>query len=174
MALPVAGSRKELSKRMNDVAASGAGRAGQRVTSVALQPLSADECWEHLHAHQLGRIAIVVAGLPKIFPVNYAAGEGAIVFRSDPGSKLAHGPGSPACFEVDDYNPSSGIGWSVMVTGPLEDITSADDPVSARLRSLGVEPLAPGRHLHWLALRADEVSGRIFRSGWAIPGAFLG
>jgi hypothetical protein len=61
-----------------------------------------------------------------------------------------------------------------MVTGLLEDITAADDPVSARLRSLGVEPLAPGRHLHWLALRADNVSGRTFRSGWAIPGAFLG
>jgi hypothetical protein len=43
-----------------------------------------------------------------------------------------------------------------------------------RLRSLGVEPLAPGRHLHWLAPRADEVTGRTFRSGWAIPGAFLG
>ena len=159
---------------MNDSAAGGAGRAGQRTASMALQTLSDDECWEHLHAHRFGRIAIVVAGLPKIFPVNYAAGDGAIVFRSDPGSKLVHGPGSPACLEVDDYNPSSGIGWSVMVTGPLEDITGADDPISARLRSLGVEPLAPGRRLHWLALHAEEVSGRTFRSGWAIPGAFLG
>ena len=159
---------------MNDLANGGAGRAGQRAASVALETLSDDECWEHLHAHQLGRIAILVAALPRIFPVNYVADEGAIVFRSDPGSKLVHGPGSPACFEVDDYNPSSGIGWSVMVTGLLEDITAADDPVSARLRSLGVEPLAPGRHLHWLALRADNVSGRTFRSGWAIPGAFLG
>jgi nitroimidazol reductase NimA-like FMN-containing flavoprotein (pyridoxamine 5'-phosphate oxidase superfamily) len=159
---------------MNEPSAGGAGRAGQRAVSVALQELSDDECWEHLHSHQLGRIAIVVAGLPRIFPVNYAAGEGAIVFRSDPGSKLVHGPGSPACFEVDGYNRSSGVGWSVMVTGRLEDITGAADPVSVRLRSLSVEPLAPGRHLHWLALRADGVSGRIFRSGWAIPGAFLG
>ena len=159
---------------MKDAAAGGAGRAGQRSTSVALQTLSDNECWEHLHAHQLGRIAILVAALPRIFPVNYAAGDGAIVFRSDPGSKLVHGPGSPACFEIDDYNPSSGVGWSVMVTGLLEDITGADDLISARLRSLSVEPLAPGRHLHWLALHADEVSGRTFRSGWAIPGAFLG
>jgi uncharacterized protein len=159
---------------MNDMAAGGAGRAGQRAASVAVQTLSEDECWEHLCAHQLGRIAIVVEGLPKIFPVNYSAGEGAIVFRSDPGSKLVHGPGSPACFEVDEYSPGSGIGWSVMVSGRLEDITGADDPISARLRSLGVEPLAPGRHLHWLALRADEVTGRTFRSGWAIRGSFFG
>jgi uncharacterized protein len=141
---------------------------------VVLQTLTDDECWAHLYAHQLGRIAIVVEGLPKVFPVNYAAGEGAIVFRSDPGSKVVHGPGSPACFEVDDYNPSSGVGWSVMVTGLLEDVTDADDPGSARLRSLAVEPMAPGRHLHWLALRADEVSGRTFHSGWAIPGAYFG
>ncbi len=159
---------------MNDAPAGGTGRAGQRTSSVALQALSEDECWAHLQGHQLGRIAIVVGGLPRVFPVNYAAGEGAIVFRSDPGSKLVHGPGSPACFEIDDYSPASGVGWSVVVSGRLEDITDADDPVSARLRSLPVEPLAPGRHLHWLALRADEISGRTFRSGWTIPGAFLG
>ena len=151
---------------MNDVSASGAARA--------LQTLSEDECWAHLHEHHLGRIAIVVARVPKIFPINYASGEGAIVFRSDSGSKLMHGPGSAACFEIDGYIPASGVGWSVMVSGPLDDITGADDPVSARLRSLAVEPMAPGRHLHWLALRADEVSGRSFLRGWAIPGSFLG
>jgi len=173
-ALSVIGSRPQPSKRMKDLANGDVGRAGQRTASVGLETLSDDDCWEHLFSHRLGRIAIVVAGFPQIFPVNYVAGGGAIVFRSDPGSKLAHGPGALACFEVDEYNPSSGLGWSVMVTGLLEDITDGDDPDSARLLSLSVEPLAPGKHRHWLALRPGKVSGRAFRSGWAIPGAFLG
>ena len=151
---------------MNETSAGGAGRL--------LQTLTDAECWAHLVEHHLGRIAIVVGGVPKIFPINYAAGDNAIVFRSDAGTKLMHGPGSLACFEIDGYIPASGVGWSVVVSGPLDDITGLDDPGSARLRSLSVEPMAPGRYLHWLALRADEVSGRTFLRGWAIPGSRLG
>ncbi|MEP6752145.1 MAG: pyridoxamine 5'-phosphate oxidase family protein [Candidatus Dormiibacterota bacterium] len=150
------------------------GRAGLTPASANLVALSHAECWALLRSHSLGRLAIVVDGRPRIFPVNYAAGDAAVVFRTEAGTKLQNGPGSAACFEIDDYNPGTSIAWSVMVGGILEDITEADDERSRALRRLDVEPVAPGARRHWLALIPNEVSGRSFRGGWVVPGHYLG
>jgi nitroimidazol reductase NimA-like FMN-containing flavoprotein (pyridoxamine 5'-phosphate oxidase superfamily) len=136
--------------------------------------LTEEDCWHYLQAHELGRLAIVIGGRPQIFPVNYAAGEKAIVFRTEPGSKLAHGPGSVACFEIDGYDPHAREGWSVTAVGPLEEITDAEDARSLSLRQLRLHPLAPGARLHWIALNTEKVTGRHFSAGWLIPGVFLG
>jgi len=48
-----------------------------------------------------------------IFPVNYALDEGAVVFRTDPGSKLdAMAGGARVQFAVDE---GSRTGWSMVV-----------------------------------------------------------
>jgi nitroimidazol reductase NimA-like FMN-containing flavoprotein (pyridoxamine 5'-phosphate oxidase superfamily) len=150
------------------------GRAGARASSPGVLELSEEECWTHLRAQRLGRLAIVMESHPQIFPVNYATGEKAVVFRTDPGGKLAHGPGSVACFEIDGYDSHSREGWSVTAVGPLEDITTADDAPNRALRELHVDPLAPGARLHWIALHAEKVTGRRFAAGWVVPGVFFG
>jgi nitroimidazol reductase NimA-like FMN-containing flavoprotein (pyridoxamine 5'-phosphate oxidase superfamily) len=152
----------------------GLGRAGQLPASANLLTLSDGDCWSLLRTHNLGRLAIVIEGRPRIFPVNYAAAEDAIVFRTEPGAKLQHGPGAAACFEIDDYDERTSVAWSVMVVGALNDITDAKDERGRRLRRVAVETMAPGQKLHWLALNADEVSGRSFRGGWMVPGRYLG
>jgi uncharacterized protein len=150
------------------------GRAGLKPATANMLTLSDEECWSLLQNHNLGRLAIVIEGRPRIFPVNYAAAEDKIVFRTEPGAKLLHGPGSAACFEIDDFNQRTSMAWSVMVVGVLEDITDASDKRSRGLRLLAVEPVAPGDRRHWLVLNADEVSGRSFRGGWGVPGHYLG
>jgi uncharacterized protein len=150
------------------------GRAGLTPASVNVLTLSDDDCWSLLRTHNLGRLAIVIEGRPRIFPVNYATAADAVVFRTEPGAKLQYGPGSAACFEIDDHDPGTSMAWSVMVVGILKDITDASDERSRSLRRLAVEPVAPGQKLHWLALNADEVSGRSFRGGWIVPGHYLG
>jgi nitroimidazol reductase NimA-like FMN-containing flavoprotein (pyridoxamine 5'-phosphate oxidase superfamily) len=150
------------------------GRAGFTPASARLSTLSNEECWALLRTHKLGRVSIVVEGRPRIFPVNYAAGANMVVFRTEPGAKLEHGPDAAACFEIDDHDPGSSEAWSVMVVGVLKDITDATDERSRALRRLAIEPAAPGHKLHWLALSADEVSGRSFRGGWIVPGHYLG
>jgi nitroimidazol reductase NimA-like FMN-containing flavoprotein (pyridoxamine 5'-phosphate oxidase superfamily) len=150
------------------------GRAGLTPASVNALTLSDDDCWSLLRTHNLGRLAIVIEGRPRILPMNYAAAADAVVFRTEPGAKLQYGPGSAACFEIDDYDPGTSMAWSVMVVGLLKDITDASDERSRSLRRLAVEPVAPGQKLHWLALNADEVSGRSFRGGWIVPGHYLG
>jgi nitroimidazol reductase NimA-like FMN-containing flavoprotein (pyridoxamine 5'-phosphate oxidase superfamily) len=152
----------------------GLGRAGLTPASANVLLLSNEECWSLLRTHKLGRLAIVIEGRPRIFPVNYAAAEEAVVFRTEPGAKLQHGPGSAACFEIDDYDQGTSMAWSVMVVGVLKDITDANDEGSQGLRRLAVEPVAPGQRFHWLALDADEVSGRSFRGGWIVPGHYFG
>jgi|ERR1700674_4680145 len=150
------------------------GRAGLKTASANVLILPEDECWSLLRDHKIGRLAIVFEGRPRIFPINYAAADNALVFRTEPGAKLTHGPGSAACFEIDEYDQPDSTVWSVMVVGSLQDITDADDERSRALRRLPVEPAAPGTRLHWLALSADEVTGRRFRGGWIVPGQYLG
>jgi uncharacterized protein len=145
------------------------GRAGQRSASAGLLELSTADCWAHLRGRGFGRLALVVDGVPRVFPMNYATAEDVVVFRTEPGAKLRHGPGSLACLEVDGYDPREALGWSVMATGRLEDITDADDERSVRLRGLPLVPSAPGERRHWLALEVTEVSGRFFRRGWLGP-----
>jgi len=150
------------------------GRAGLTPATANVLSLSDEDCWALLRSHDLGRVAIVIDGQPRIFPVNYAAGANTLVFRTAPGTKLQRGPGTAACFEIDDYDQRTSMAWNVMVVGVLRDITDATDERSRRLRRLAVEPVAPGQKLHWLALNADEVSGRSFRGGWIVPGHYLG
>ncbi len=150
------------------------GRAGRAPVTANVVILSEEDCWSLLRNHNLGRLAIVVEGRPRIFPVNYAAAEAVVVFRTEPGAKLKHGPGSAACFEIDGHDQGTSMAWSVMVVGVLEDVTDGDDERSRGLRRLPAEPAAPGNRLHWLALNADEVSGRSFRGGWMVPGQYFG
>lgn len=150
------------------------GRAGLTAASANALALSDEDCWSLLRTHNLGRLAIVIEDRPRIFPVTYAAAEDTVVFRTQPGAKLQYGPGSAACFEIDEYDQRTSTAWSVMVVGVLKEITVANDALSRRLRRLDVEPVAPGQKLHWLALIADEVSGRSFRGGWIVPGHYLG
>src|ERR1700680_1925788 len=103
------------------------GRGGLKTASANVLILPEDECWALLRNHNVGRLAVVIDGGPRIFPINYAAADNALVFRTEPGAKREHGPGSVACFEIDEYDQSDSSAWSVMVVGDLEDITDAED-----------------------------------------------
>jgi len=144
------------------------GRSGQSLPQ-PLAPLTEQECWQLLRHQTLGRVAVVVDGRPEIFPVNYRSGDGAVVFRTAPGAKLANAPMRQSCLEIDGFDERTGSGWSVMVHGTISEITDAADQRAATLLELPVQPLAPGERRHWLALYADRVTGRRFTSGWLAP-----
>jgi hypothetical protein len=67
-----------------------------------------------------------------------------------------------AAFEIDDADRDGAWGWSVVAQGPAFDVTESLDEFSALLRSLPVEPWAPGVKEHWLKLTATRLSGRRF------------
>jgi nitroimidazol reductase NimA-like FMN-containing flavoprotein (pyridoxamine 5'-phosphate oxidase superfamily) len=128
-----------------------------------LEEIPDAECLEILGQHRLGRIAIVVDGQPQIFPVNYAMSGRIVAIRTAAGSKLSHAPGSKVSFEIDGYDSSAGIGWSVMVQGGAVDATEAFDDVSWAARAAAPWPLAPGAKPHRIAIEPSKITGRRFR-----------
>ena len=128
-----------------------------------LEEILETECLEILGQHSLGRIAIVVDGQPQIFPVNYAMSGRIIAFRTAAGSKLSHAPTSKVSFEIDEYDSSVGVGWSVMVQGVAVDATDAFDDVSWAARAAAPWPLAPGAKPYRIAIEPSKITGRRFR-----------
>ena len=127
------------------------------------EPIADQECLSLLGLHRLGRVALDVDGRPQVFPVNYALSGRVVVFRTAPGTKLANAPMSHVAFEIDDYDLTTGVGWSVMVKGIAYEITDALDHDSVEARRQLVQPMAPGQRDRWVAIRPDEITGRRFR-----------
>ena len=128
-----------------------------------IEVLSSDECFLLLRSRELGRIAFSIEGQPEVFPINYAMEGEIVVFRTASGTKLDHVPKARLAFEVDDWDPKLGIGWSVVVKGLAEEVTGNLGRTAEHIRKAPVHPVAPGERWHWLAIQPAEVSGRRFQ-----------
>jgi len=124
--------------------------------------LGEQHCQHLLASKNIGRIAFSVQGEPEIFPVNYAADGSTVVFRTGEGTKLQLAVMLRVAFEVDDWDDATGAGWSVVIKGVAEEITSGIDPFAMALRSRPVVPLAPGAREYWIAVYPGEITGRRF------------
>jgi len=121
--------------------------------------MTIEECRTLLGRRHLGRLAFVDGDLPLILPVNYVLDDGAVIFRTDAGSKLdAAVRGAPVAFEVDGVNELDQTGWSVLARGHAESVT--DPAVLDRLRALPLVPWAPGAKPHYVRVNAADVTGR--------------
>jgi nitroimidazol reductase NimA-like FMN-containing flavoprotein (pyridoxamine 5'-phosphate oxidase superfamily) len=118
-----------------------------------------------LAADDVGRLAVISGGAPVILPVNYALDGEDVVFRTAPGTKLDAASRSPACFEIDSFERATRHGWSVVVSGRLEEVDERDHGRLARLRDLDVSPWAEGEKDHWLRLVPSRVTGRRVGAG---------
>jgi nitroimidazol reductase NimA-like FMN-containing flavoprotein (pyridoxamine 5'-phosphate oxidase superfamily) len=130
------------------------------VQDVQLREIAREDCLALLAGTSVGRLAFVDGDWPVILPVNYAVDGETIVFRTDPGLKLATVPLRKVAFEVDDVDPDTGTGWSVLVRGHTFEITRAIDRRSTIRLDLPVHPFAPGEKGHWIQIEADEITGR--------------
>ena len=134
--------------------------ACNRLTEHALIVLPREECLTLLASHSSGRLAIGTDP-PVIRPVNYVFDDRSqsVAFRTAGGSKfhamLTHGR---AAFEIDGLDPSSHTGWSVIIAGTAEEVSSRSE--LRRVERLGLETWMPGEKPHWMRIRARTVSGR--------------
>lgn len=125
-----------------------------------LEIVPREECLALLGMGEVGRLGVVDGSHPKIFPVNYAMDGEFIVFRSDDGTKLDAGTRSPVCFEIDGLDPTNRSGWSVVVDGVLEEVTSFCSPeLLATVSATGVQPWA-GPRKRWLRIIPRRITGR--------------
>jgi nitroimidazol reductase NimA-like FMN-containing flavoprotein (pyridoxamine 5'-phosphate oxidase superfamily) len=120
--------------------------------------LSAEECYRLLATQQIGRLGVNAEHYPLIFPVNYALDREVIVMRMSDGTKLAAASHANVTFEVDEIDQRTRSGWSVLVRGLAEEVTSAHRAdLIARTEATDVAPWAPGEHGHWICRRAADV-----------------
>ncbi|HEV8165414.1 MAG TPA: pyridoxamine 5'-phosphate oxidase family protein [Actinomycetota bacterium] len=109
------------------------------------------ECHKLLAERHLGHLALTDPDGPAIFPVNYALDEGAVVFRTDPGSKLdAIAGGATVAFEVDAVDEGSRTGWSVVVRGQAAEVSEPAD--LDRLHGLPLQRWASGAKARYVTI----------------------
>lgn len=88
--------------------------------------LSYTECRSLLSVSELGRVAISTPEGPRIIPLNYTLADDSVVFRTTPYSLLGtYARNATLAFEVDDVDPATHRGWSVVAVGRasmVEDI----------------------------------------------------
>ena len=135
------------------------------MTGTRMVELDRDECYRLLKTAQLGRVAVCAPNWgPVIRPVTFRFHESSVVFRTDRGSKLtALLLSERAAFEVDAIDQHSRTGWSVIVTGLVEEVENAAE--LHRLERLGLDPWAPGDKPNWVRIRSETVSGRRIEIG---------
>lgn len=124
-----------------------------------LEILTPEQCHDLLRRSRVGRVAVTIAALPAIFPVNYAVFEGDIVFLTGDGTKLqAAVDRAVVAFQVDHFDESLGSGWSVMAVGLAQEINDPDEAAAAQ--RLGLKPFAAGDRSHFVRIQPEFVSGR--------------
>ena len=130
-----------------------------------IELIDRDECVRLLHGDVIGRLAVNDGHAPTILPVNYRMDGDCVVFRSDAGMKLDAGARAPVSFEIDQFDREHHGGWSVVVSGHLEEVDAYDSETLERVRALGVTSWAAGERSHWMRLVPSRITGRRIGTG---------
>jgi uncharacterized protein len=129
--------------------------------NTGLVVIERDECFKLLATEEVGRLAVAVGGRPEIFPVNYVVHGDGVVFRTDPGTKLAAVVRGPVCFEVDHLEKGSRTAWSVILHGRAHQVTPFDSPgLHDRTAHLALYPWTGTPKAHLIQIVPTTVTGR--------------
>ena len=123
-----------------------------------VDPLNELDCWRLLATELVGRLGVIIDGRPEIFPVNFALAGEDIIIRTDHGAKSVAALSGPVAFEVDHFDDADCSGWSVMVHGSAEVVTSRTGIPGSQNRVLKswLEAHLP----HLLRITATQITGR--------------
>ena len=134
------------------------------MSTPSIVALDRQECLRRLAGSKVGRVVHTDRALPACTPVNFGLVGEAVVFRTSVGSRLAAATtDAVVAFEVDDIDPDTCAGWSVLVTGVATAVR--DVSTLLRLEQLGLVPWAGGDRSHWVRIAIADVSGRRVGSG---------
>lgn len=100
-----------------------------------IEELGHDECLTRMATQRLGRLGVVVDGVPVVLPMRFAIDGDTVVLQTNKGAKVFHAPLNAVSFEVDHVDWAKGVGWSVLIQGIGEDISSSIDERSEALRA---------------------------------------
>lgn len=124
-----------------------------------LSQLEEAECYRLLASRAFGRLVATADALPLVVPVNFALDGRAIVLRTAPESLIARATnGAVVAFEVDDIDPVSRSGWSVVVTGVARPVREEGERL--RAAQLKLVTWVAGDRDHFVRISPGMVTGR--------------
>ena len=122
------------------------------------------EAWNLLSSVALGRLVTYFGGQLEIFPVNFVAQKGTVLFRTAEGTKLfTTVMNDKVLFEADDHTVAEG--WSVVIRGTAKMLSSAEDIREAD--QAGLMPWVATEKLRYVRVTPTEISARRFQFGAA-------
>jgi nitroimidazol reductase NimA-like FMN-containing flavoprotein (pyridoxamine 5'-phosphate oxidase superfamily) len=127
----------------------------------SVDTLAPQELLDRLASARVGRLAFSHHALPALLAMNYIVDGRELVLQTAAGPAVgaAQGRGSIVAFEVDEIDPKSNSGWSVVVTGHLREVT--EQSRSDRYARCPAFP-RDARLRHFLVITPGLVSGRWF------------
>jgi nitroimidazol reductase NimA-like FMN-containing flavoprotein (pyridoxamine 5'-phosphate oxidase superfamily) len=126
--------------------------------AAGLEILDRAECLALLRTAPLGRIVFTDQALPAVLPVNFSVWDGSLLIRTGAGGKLAAATRSAVvAFEVDEIDPDTGKGWSVVVVGRSRVVDHPAELVEAAEKA--PRTWVAGRD-HLIRIAIGTVSGR--------------
>lgn len=129
----------------------------------SLVALSRPECLALLGRAQIGRAVFTERALPAVVPVTFAVYGDAIVMCTASDTRLASAATRGVlAFEVDDIDPTTRSGWSLVVTGVAQRVDHELE--QARIR-YALQPWVPGGHDVFIRLPLTVLTGRRVSSG---------
>jgi uncharacterized protein len=136
-------------------------------STTELTELTYTECLDRLRSKRVGRLSVVVDHYPQVFPMNYCLDQHIVVLRTHHGIKLTAANHANVGFQVDDIDPRTHTGWSVLIQGMAEDVSdrSGHDPTTERSQALAAQPWAPGEHPRVVRIIPSKVTGRQLSPG---------
>jgi CBS domain-containing protein len=150
---------------VEDGGGAGSGRGGTVTGSDrdrrGMQVLDLENCLKRLRSTPVGRLGFVLDGTPVILPVNHAVDGTTVVFATTWGSKLSVAESAePVAFEVDGFDRARRCGWSVLVKGTASRVYDSS-AIERYERLLLPSWTPPMEDVVWIAIRADEITGRV-------------
>lgn len=119
-----------------------------------------DECVALLEDAMFVRVAFVHDDTPHVLPVNHVIHDGALYFRTAPGSKLGTAASTGlVTVEADGGDAAARVGWSVVAHGRASIVT--DEQELTALMGLRFEPWAlPATRAFWVRVDVHDLQGR--------------
>jgi hypothetical protein len=110
-------------------------------------------------------VGLDVGPTPLVLPVNYLIDGRSVVYRTNPASVTAAEPGSAVSFEADHVDELEKSGWSVLITGAVEHLSSEAD-IRRLSERPGSTPWAAGVRNLWVRIAPTGISGRRIMVEW--------
>lgn len=123
-----------------------------------LVALSRDMCLDLLRRESVGRVVFTERALPAVLPVSFAVlGEDVVICTDGSGRIARAAQAGVLAFEVDDIDPRTRTGWSVVLTGTAQFVTDAGELAAAEA---ALDPWVPSPHDIVIRIPSTLVTGR--------------